>query len=191
MFDVHRGRILESAGFGGLAMEPVPGTPSRTTLFDLMLDISEQEQGMQAAFTWNTDVFDEATVAALARDYVQLIEASTAQPEVRLEALMQGLREPAGAQEVISSAAPAVLDQVLAVTRGVLGCTALDAQAGFFEQGGTSLQAVAVIHGLNRCWSADIPLQLIFLHRTIADFARAIAPYAPQAHQEFRCRLPR
>ncbi|AXK36942.1 hypothetical protein DVA86_34950 [Streptomyces armeniacus] len=67
-------------GFAGLSAErqPVPFDHAR---FDLMLGVKEtgaDEAGLSAAFEYGTDLFDRATVEALARRYVCVLEAFAA-----------------------------------------------------------------------------------------------------------------
>jgi amino acid adenylation domain-containing protein len=96
MFDVHRGSILGNARhrFGGMALDSVPAAPVRDAQYELMLDIAEQDDGLQAAFTYDTSMFDAATVAALARRFVALAEAAFASPDAAIAQLWQTSDQP-------------------------------------------------------------------------------------------------
>ncbi|QSQ25383.1 amino acid adenylation domain-containing protein [Pyxidicoccus parkwayensis] len=60
-----------------------PGVAS----FDLTLFVRETEEGWLSFWEYNTDLFDEATVARMAAHYVRLLEGAVAEPEQRLHAL--------------------------------------------------------------------------------------------------------
>src|SRR5206468_3225254 len=52
--------------------------------FDLKLDISERPEGFSALFEFNTDVLDAETVAAMARQFMALLQHFVARPDERL-----------------------------------------------------------------------------------------------------------
>jgi non-ribosomal peptide synthetase component F/acyl carrier protein len=60
--------------------------------FDLALEVHVTEDGLECLFEHNTDLFDTATVEALARDYGAVLEHVAREPDSRLLAI------PAGAQ---------------------------------------------------------------------------------------------
>lgn len=93
MFDLHQERNLRSSAFGDLSIEPLSEDHGkRSTLFDLMLDVSEREQGLIATFTYSTDLFEPASIEALGEDLQALLEALPGQPAPSFEALVQRLR---------------------------------------------------------------------------------------------------
>ncbi|MBF6188705.1 non-ribosomal peptide synthetase [Nocardia farcinica] len=55
--------------------------------FDLQLSLTETADGMDAVFTYATDLFDEATVASLATRWRLVLDAVCADPDVRLGAI--------------------------------------------------------------------------------------------------------
>jgi len=77
------GARLELAGLQleSLALE------QRVAQFDLSLTLGEGNNGLLAAFEYNTDLFKEATVARLARHFHTLLEGIVARPEQRLARL--------------------------------------------------------------------------------------------------------
>ena len=52
-----------------------------TTMFDLLLYVDEQPDGLHPLFQYNSDLFDEATVARMAGHYRTLLAASGRRPE--------------------------------------------------------------------------------------------------------------
>ncbi|MCW5255275.1 hypothetical protein D5038_02490 [Verminephrobacter aporrectodeae subsp. tuberculatae] len=72
----------------------------------------------------------------------------------------------------------------LAVSRiwcQVLKRESLSVQDDFFELGGNSLQAVAIVQAINREFSARLPIQLIFNAPTIEKLAAAIGDSKPSS----------
>ncbi|NHZ80287.1 amino acid adenylation domain-containing protein [Massilia sp. CCM 8695] len=89
LFDVHHERILQSTGMGGLAFGDAPEPHSPTTHVDLMVGIAEREDGLRASFVYRTDLFDDAMMAELARDYTRLLEAMVSAPDTAIRLLRQ------------------------------------------------------------------------------------------------------
>ncbi|QEU84360.1 non-ribosomal peptide synthetase [Streptomyces viridosporus] len=75
----------------GFALGGATGTPYpiglTTAKFDLTLDLRDGEDRTELAFVYRTDLFEEATVAALARHTVTLLEAFCATPDTPLSAI--------------------------------------------------------------------------------------------------------
>ena len=65
--------------------------------FDLALEVHLREDGLFCDFEFNTDLFDAATIEALARDYEALLERVLAAPDTRLLASSLPGSEPAEA----------------------------------------------------------------------------------------------
>lgn len=70
----------------GLTLSPVEGD-SETAHFDLTLQIVDTEQGLTAAFVYNTDLFEAGTIARMLGNFQTLLEAIVADPEQRLSDL--------------------------------------------------------------------------------------------------------
>jgi len=85
MFDLHRERIPTSSEFGNLEISPEGSNHS--TLFDLMLDIGEREQGLVATFTYSTDLFEPDYIAMLVEGHQQLLHNVVQQLRASLEQL--------------------------------------------------------------------------------------------------------
>ncbi|HEY0287966.1 MAG TPA: condensation domain-containing protein, partial [Pseudomonas sp.] len=68
---------------GDLTLEGV-AWEAQTAQFDLTLDTVETDTGLQASFTYATDLFEPATVARMAEHWCNLLQAIVANPERRL-----------------------------------------------------------------------------------------------------------
>lgn len=69
-----------------LTLEVLPQR-SGFTPYDLILNISQDAQGLSASFEYSTSLFDEKTMVRLADQYVRLLEHACAQPETALMGL--------------------------------------------------------------------------------------------------------
>ncbi|WP_425272953.1 amino acid adenylation domain-containing protein, partial [Pseudomonas reidholzensis] len=73
----------ERGSLPGLEMEEL-AWDSQTAKFDLTLDTFENEQGIGAALTYATDLFDASTIERMARHWLNLLEGIVRQPEQRV-----------------------------------------------------------------------------------------------------------
>ena len=85
MFVLHNAS-LRTVELPGLTLSPVEGD-SETAHFDLTLQIVDTEQGLTAAFVYNTDLFEAGTIARMLENFQTLLEAMVADPEQRLSDL--------------------------------------------------------------------------------------------------------
>ena len=79
-------RPLRTVELPGLTLSPVEGD-SETAHFDLTLQIADTDQGLTAAFVYNTDLFEAGTIARMLGNFQTLLEAIVADPEQRLSDL--------------------------------------------------------------------------------------------------------
>ncbi|MBW3602360.1 MAG: amino acid adenylation domain-containing protein, partial [Actinobacteria bacterium] len=78
---------LEGSAFSGLHVEPLPVHPGGAR-FDLDLAVGElPDERLSARLEYDTDLFDDATVAAFANRYRCLLEAAVAAPDTPLSRL--------------------------------------------------------------------------------------------------------
>ena len=70
----------------GLVLEPL-AAPTSTAKFDLALTLDDTGDVLLAAFDFNTDLFDHATVYRMAQHFTGLLSAIVAEPGRRLESL--------------------------------------------------------------------------------------------------------
>ena len=69
--------------FSGLALSPLE-VDSQTAKFDLGLSLTETEQGLVGSFGYNTDLFDEATIARMVGHWRTLLEGVVADPNKQI-----------------------------------------------------------------------------------------------------------
>lgn len=87
----HIEALLESDGsedpieFGGLSLKGFP-IYQQQGQFDLALQLVERGGAFRGAFTYCTDLFEEATIRAFVVDYLALVEALVSKPTAALEA---------------------------------------------------------------------------------------------------------
>jgi amino acid adenylation domain-containing protein/non-ribosomal peptide synthase protein (TIGR01720 family) len=71
------------AGLPGLSVQSLERT-TRTSHFDLVLDTWDGAEGIHAAFTFATDLFERATIERFGQHWAHLLEAALADPAQRL-----------------------------------------------------------------------------------------------------------
>ncbi|WP_152446904.1 non-ribosomal peptide synthetase, partial [Janthinobacterium sp. HH01] len=76
----------QAVSLHGLTMQEVV-TEHATAKFDLTLNLSETERGLQGVFEYNTDLFDASTIERMAGHFTRLLEAIVADPERRIRDL--------------------------------------------------------------------------------------------------------
>ncbi|MGB7440889.1 MAG: amino acid adenylation domain-containing protein [Coleofasciculaceae cyanobacterium] len=70
----------------GLTLTPLK-SEQNTAIFDLVLDLTETEQGLGGVFVYNTDLFDQTTITRIAGHFQTLLEGIVANPEQRISKL--------------------------------------------------------------------------------------------------------
>jgi amino acid adenylation domain-containing protein len=85
MFVLHDAS-LRTVELPGMTLSPVEGD-GETAHFDLTLQIADTDQGLTAAFVYNTDLFEADTIARMAGHFHTLLEAIVADPEQRISDL--------------------------------------------------------------------------------------------------------
>ena len=78
---------------------------SRTAQFDLVLNTTDQPQGIEAVFKYATDLFEASTVERLARHWLNLLRSITANPQQRIADI--ALLEPSEQRQILSQCNPA------------------------------------------------------------------------------------
>jgi amino acid adenylation domain-containing protein len=73
----------ESISLGNLSVSRLAAT-SQTAKFDLTVQMSEEADGLACWFEYNTDLFDEGTIARMCRHFEVLLEGIVASPDSRL-----------------------------------------------------------------------------------------------------------
>ncbi|HEY0079202.1 MAG TPA: amino acid adenylation domain-containing protein [Pyrinomonadaceae bacterium] len=85
MFVLHNA-VRKAFELPGLIMEPLEGAGS-TARYDLTLELSERDAGLEGWFEYNTDIFDAETIERMGDHLLTLLEAVATQPEQQLDLL--------------------------------------------------------------------------------------------------------
>ena len=65
---------------GDLALSPVK-TDDRVAKFDLSLALIQSEESIHGSFSYNTDLFEEGTIAALNNHFIKLLDSALSEPD--------------------------------------------------------------------------------------------------------------
>jgi non-ribosomal peptide synthetase component F len=76
----------------GLTLTPVP-VPIRTSKYDLLFNINENNRGLAGTLEYDTELFDAVSISQLLRQYEAVLRQVVAQPEIRLTMLARSLVE--------------------------------------------------------------------------------------------------
>jgi amino acid adenylation domain-containing protein len=68
----------------GQAAPPLFKVERQTVLFDLVLELHETADGLRGGFEYSTDLFDEPTIAQMARHFSRLVDEVLSDPQQRL-----------------------------------------------------------------------------------------------------------
>lgn len=160
-----------------------------TVRFDVEAELITVDGELSGLLRYNTDLFDRATMAWLAGNYVRVLEEVTADPSTSIGALTWVSRpagEPrgeVGQVQAPSSRGPAtdLVDTIIGVWLDVLGREPgeIGTDDDFFAMGGHSLAAIRVAMELQERCGLDISIADVFQHPTPAGLAdRFAAPAA-------------
>jgi amino acid adenylation domain-containing protein len=76
--------------FSGLALQPLE-VDKGTSRFDLLLNMMEMEQGLVTSLEYNTDLFNESTIATFLSHFERLLDRVVSNPDVQLNELKEFL----------------------------------------------------------------------------------------------------
>jgi amino acid adenylation domain-containing protein len=124
------------------------------------------ELGVEVAFRLP---FERPTVAGLSEAVEALVPADRPDDVDTVPA------QPAeGATTPATATSLALTDQLLAIWRDVLEVPTLGPDDDFFLNGGHSLKVTRVVSRVNAALNRDVPVRLLFDHRTVVAYAAAI-----------------
>ncbi|MBH3406166.1 non-ribosomal peptide synthetase [Pseudomonas glycinae] len=86
MCNVQRWEFQQSRMLAGMTVEYL-ANDARATKFDLNLEVTDLDHHLGCCLTYSTDLFDEPTIARMARHWRNLLEALIADPQQRLSEL--------------------------------------------------------------------------------------------------------
>jgi amino acid adenylation domain-containing protein/non-ribosomal peptide synthase protein (TIGR01720 family) len=169
-----------------------------TAKFDLVLSLEEGPASVSGALEYNTDLFDDATMARLLAHFETLLSAAIEHPEARLSDLPL-LGEAVRAQEALPLtpngkvdrqslptpqwqgpleghlASRTPMEEVLeGIWAEILGLERVGVKESFFALGGHSLLATRVMSRVRRVFGVELPLRDLFEEPTVAGLAARI-----------------
>lgn len=161
----------------GMEVTRIPVDPG-TAKFDLTLTVVPTSEGLQLAWEYNTDLFDDESLARFARDFGELLSGVIADPDGEIDRLLPVER----VDGVVNRDAPikhipprelAEVDTVLEaelsrIWKKLLQVDRIARDENFFHIGGDSLLAIALALEIERSLGKKIPIALLFGNNTIA-----------------------
>lgn len=175
---------------------------SQTSAFDLSLEfIEDADDHWWLQVTYATALFDYAHMAKMLDDYLTLLRAVAAQPELRISKLTSLLKNAEGdittlyghvSSDRAEDHAAASQPQIVAHSKGdaephdaleqtliriwerVLGTSDISVHDNFFDLGGHSLLAAQLVYEVEKAVGRKIPLSSLFRSSTIEAFADEI-----------------
>ena len=149
-----------------------------------MQSVVERGEGQRLQLEYNPDLFEAATIERFLRDYVALLEAIAATPDLPLEALKlesAPRAKPASGERP----APAVLPTLVAprdeaekklvtIWEEALGTSPIGIEDNYFELGGHSLVAVRIMTQIHKQLGKELPLASLVEAPTIAELAERL-----------------
>jgi amino acid adenylation domain-containing protein len=172
----------------GLACEDIPAALPAAR-FDLTLTLAESEGGLAGAFDYAADLFEPASIAGMAADWLTLLDGMAQQGDRSLAQALAALsaaprRAPAPdlsppPQREDIAGAGMLHDRISAVWCRVLRRNTVGIDDNFFEVGGHSLSLVRV-HGLLEAeLGRPLPITDLFRLPTIRALAAQLTGQAP------------
>ncbi|MFB7874152.1 amino acid adenylation domain-containing protein [Nocardia sp. NPDC056064] len=167
--------------------------PQATTHFDLALTLRERPgHGFTASLRYATDLFDAATVAEFAEQYLRVLRAVTARPEATVAELRDPAlvlprhrvteTAPAGDDTAAADHHPSVRELAVAqVFADVLGLDSVAVDDNFFDLGGTSLLVFGLRTELAQRLGLDVEARTLFEAATPRGITAALSAGAAEA----------
>lgn len=196
MFSAIKGAV-QSHAFGNLAVYPYVVTPT-TSIFDLSMTLIEGVDGQWwAQIDHNSELFRAERIGLMLEDYIEVLQAIVAEPEVRILDLpiagadrnkvspmsLPGPLVPTRKERKLSSSVPnpkrsvevaAERKLLLQIWKDVLGIPEIGTHDNFFDIGGHSLLAARLIIEIERATGRKIPVSAVFRAPTIEAFANLL-----------------
>ncbi len=174
----------------GLTVTPLE-TDNGTADFDLFLSLTEEGGTINCALKYNTDLFEETTIARLLDHFKLVLENIVADPERTISSLLplseaekQYLLErkaiSANKQSKLNSEttfAPPRDDvelQLIKIWEKVLGVEPIGIRDNYFELGGQSLLAVRLFAQIEAAFGKNLPLATLLQAPTVEQLAAII-----------------
>ncbi len=188
---------FEEGGDGNLALGSaeigeVLGLPTFAAKFDVTFTTRWAPDLLELNIEYDVDLYDAATVEAIAEDYAMVLGELTEQQDRRLMDLDLPWRDatpedqPDPAHVVTTSYEPPRTDlerRLVEVWHEVLDVDEIGVEDNFFQLGGDSLRASRLIGRTAQALAVEIPVRTLFDHPTIRAFAAQL-PAESSGHHE-------
>ncbi len=173
----------------GMEVTRFPVDPG-TAKFDLTLTVVPITEGLQLAWEYNTDLFDDESITGLARDFEGWLDRAIADPNRKFDRLQRAkVEEPAANRDTLNQYAPSSeLDSVdleleselTRIWKKLLQVDHIARDDNFFHLGGHSLLATALAVEIERSLGKKILIALFFHNNTIASQAQLLCNNNPE-----------
>ena len=179
--------VLQSSAAGtlrlpGLTLTPLPADHF-AALFDLLLSLTETEEGISASLQYKQDLFDAGTAEQIALHYQTLLAGIVSNPQERISRLpllseieqKQQLEEWNATDPISVDDMQRVLADVLGVIwQELLGCGVLSGSENFFELGGNPSLAAQMIRRVHEVVGVELDQGVLAEHPTLESFAKVL-----------------
>ncbi len=164
-----------------------------TADFDLSLSMSESEGTLIGVWKYNTDLFEEKTIARMGQQFQTLLEQIVANPAQPISSLLvlseterqQLLKQKANSRSVSRSERSegekiylepktALQFRLTKLWEEILGIERISVKDNFFELGGSSLLAFRLIAEIEKTFGKNLPLSTLLQAPTIKELANII-----------------
>lgn len=179
--------VAGSAPLGEARMGPVRGIPTGGAKFDITLTVRDLRDEFALNIEYATDLFDRATIAAVADDYGRVLQAIADDPSVTIAELPLELPCAAsrpGSAAAVETSVPYVAPtteherRLAEIWSEVLGLESIGTEDNFFLLGGNSLSASRVIARLTQAFGCELSVRVLFEQPTIGALAAHVAERA-------------
>jgi len=171
---VLQNHTAEKLSLADLKSERVP-VESTTSKFELTLVLEERDGELISAWEYNTDLFENDTIAAIAGQYRDLLESLVAQPRQRI----LDIPSPRSGGGLYASSATSIWEPplgevecaVAGIWEEVLAVERVGRPDHFFRLGGYSMAAIRAAHLLRGRLGCPVPPRLFFEQPVLMNFA--------------------
>ncbi|MFN2460589.1 MAG: amino acid adenylation domain-containing protein [Candidatus Velthaea sp.] len=167
-------------------LEVTPETVNgHTSKFDLTVELTESDRGLEYHLEYATDLFEHATIERLADDYATLLREVSGGDVVSIGAALPQLpadEEPCVVPKRECSASGPLNTREARLAEIWMELLHVDRPAAdddFFELGGHSLLAARLIARIEERFGTRLSFATLFEHPTIRHLARALGSDAP------------
>ncbi len=174
---------------------------TQTAKYDLTVWLKIKDV-LEIAFEYKRDLFDEYTINQLHADYASLLGILTSNPNLRLSDLKSRLRTVKAESDTATIAidpsdgrglpVDKIETELIEIWREILCVQTIGRDDNFFNLGGDSVRATALLLRIERCFTTKLSLETLLQASTVREQANILAQknLAQQAHDVSDVPLP-